>query len=249
MIYSDYVTAIANLMVLAETITDPTSATPSTDPNFNSILPRGIEYAEQRMYQELDLLQNVTTATTLTTANNRAITIPGALVVLNSLNVITPAGAVPDASGSTRNPVTRTTTEALAFIWPQGTAVDAVTPSIPRWFANKDNTTVFLAPAPDGGYTLEFSGIFRPAALSASNISTILTTYIPQVFIACSMVFFSGYQRDYGAQSDDPKLAMSWETQYAELKKAAVDEIARMKAQAPQWQPFSPTTQATPPRQ
>jgi hypothetical protein len=245
--YSNFVNAVADLLIILETITDATSATPSTDPNFNTILPRAIEYAEGRMYRELDLIQTTSSQTTTTTAATRVATIPAGLIVVNSLNVITPAGKAPDDVGATRVPVIRTSIEGLNVFWPQGTVSDAS--GIPKWWADKDQTTAFLAPAPNGTYTLEFYGIVRPVALSASNTNTILTTYIPDVFLACSMVFFAGYQRDYGAMSDDPKLAQSWEQQYQSLKSSAVEEIARAKQMSAQWQPFSNTTKATPPRQ
>lgn len=241
MTYADYVNASADLLILLATITDATSATPSVDPNFNTILPRAIEYAEQRMYRELDLMQTFTTTTATTTANVRSVAIPGNLIVLNSLYLITPAGSVSTDANAQRNILLRTTPDALNFMWPQG----QVTGQLPKYFATQSDTSVQIAPAPDAAYTLEFYGTVRPAPLSASNTTTILTTYLPDCFLACSMVFFSGYQRDFGAQSDDPKLAQSWETQYQTLKMSAGEEISRAKSQSSQWAPFSKASNAT----
>lgn len=240
--YSEFVNAVADLLILLPTITDATNASPSTDPNFNTILPRAIEYAEQRMYRELDLMQTFTTATTTTAANTRTYAIPDNLIVLNSLYIITPAGAAPDDPNAKRNVLLRTTIDALNFIWPSGQTGG----NLPEYFATQADTAIHVAPAPDNQYTLELYGTFRPDPLSATNTSTVLTTYLPDVFLACAMVFFSGYQRDYGAQADDPKLAQSWETQYQLLKASASEEISRAKSQSQQWTPFSPPKFATP---
>lgn len=239
--YSSFVEAAADLLILLPTITNSASATPSTDDNFNTILPRAIEYAEQRMYRELDLMQTFTTATTVTTAELRTYAIPDDLIVLNSLYIITPAGAAANDPGAQRNVLLRTTIDALNFVWPQGQS----TGDLPKYFATQADTSIHIAPAPDNEYTLELYGTYRPDPLSASNTTTILVQYIPDVFLACAMVFFSGYQRDFGAQTDDPKLAQSWEAQYQMLKTSASDEISRAKSQSNIWSPFSPPKLAT----
>lgn len=241
MTYSEYVNAIADLLILLETITDASSATPSTDVNFNTILPRAIEYAEQRMYRELDLLQTETRGTATTTANNRSVTIPSGFVVVQSVYLTTPAGSLPTDSGASRNPLVRISLDGLNIMWPAGQTAG----TLPLYYANFDNSTIYIAPAPSATYTVEFFGVARPTALSSTNTSTILTTYIPDIFIACSMVFLAGYQRDFGSQADDPKLAQSWEAQYQTLKASAVGEIARMKAESQQWDTFSDATKAT----
>ena len=242
MIYSDYVNAIADLLILLETITAPTSATPSTDPNFNTILPRAIEYAEQRMYRELDIMQATVEATATTTANLRTVTIPTNLIVVNSAYVVTPAGAAPTASNAKRNYLTRLSKDGINLLWPQGQVSDN---NVPLYWATQNNITADVAPTPNGTYNVLFYGVARPTALSASNTSTILTTYLPDLFVACSMVFLTGYQRDFGAQSDDPRMALSWEAQYQTLKGSATDEIARAKSQSQQWDAFSDATKAT----
>ena len=240
--YSNFCSAVGDLLIVP--ITSPTTASPSSDPNFNTILPRAIEYAEQRMYRELDLMQTFTSAQVPTTANVRSINVPASMIVLNSLYVITPAGASKDDVGAVRNVVLRTSIDGLNFIWPSGQST-AGTGVIPKYFATQTDVAIAMAPAPDGVYNVEFYGTFRPTPLSASNTTTTLTTYLPDVFLACSMIFFSGYQRDYGAMSDDPKMAQSWETQYQTLKASATEEIARAKSQSSLWAPFSPAKVAT----
>jgi hypothetical protein len=236
--YSSYVNAVADLLILLPTIVDSASANPSSDPNFNTILPRAIEYAEQRMYRELDLMQTFTSdSSTITSSNIRSYSVPGNLIVLNSLYIITPAGSDANDPAATRNLILRTTIDGLNYLWPTNSTATGV---LPKYFATQSDTTIKLSPPPDAtGYHLEFYGTFRPTPLSSTNTTTILTTYLPDVFLACSMIFLSGYQRDYGAMSDDPKLAQSWENQYQILKASASDEIARAKSQSALWSPFS----------
>jgi hypothetical protein len=47
------------------------------------------------------------------------------------------------------------------------------------------------------------------------------------------MISVSGFQRDDGAQADDPKLAISWESVYQELKGSAMEEEQRRRGQGP----------------
>ena len=49
------------------------------------------------------------------------------------------------------------------------------------------------------------------------------------------MVFASGYQKNFGSQSDDPKMAMSWEDQYQKLMASANAEELRKKWAGPGW--------------
>jgi hypothetical protein len=63
-----------------------------------------------------------------------------------------------------------------------------------------------------------------------------------------SMIFISGYQRNFGRQSDDPQMAQSYETQYMTLLKGATVEEFRKKYQSSGWTSMSPSPVATPGR-
>ena len=60
-----------------------------------------------------------------------------------------------------------------------------------------------------------------------------------------SMIFISGYQRNFGRQSDDPQMAQSYESQYLALLKGATVEEYRRKFQASGWTSNSPSPVAT----
>ena len=82
-------------------------------------------------------------------------------------------------------------------------------------------------------------GTYRPEPLSPSHPETFLTEYMPDIFLAASMIFITGYQRDFGAQSDNPQQAQSWEAQYNNLVKGAMLESLRQKFAGPAWTSLS----------
>jgi len=57
-------------------------------------------------------------------------------------------------------------------------------------------------------------------------------------------VFGFGWQRDFGAQSDNPQTAQSWENQYQTTKQGVNIEELRKKAASASWSPYIPTPQA-----
>lgn len=231
--YATYTAALAELMV-----TDPTNA------DFLAILPSIIDYAEQRDYRELDLLNTVVRDSSgVLSVNNRNFTLPttaGVFVVVQGINAITPAGAAPE--GGTRNPLIPTTRDYLDAVWPSTTGA-----TLPTSFAMITQGTIVVGPWPDAAYTVEVIGTQRPAPLSATNTTTLLSTMLPDLFLATSMVFASGFMRNFGSQSDDPKMAASWESQTQTLMASANQEEFRKKLQATGWTSQQPSPM-TPPR-
>jgi hypothetical protein len=216
--YASYVTAIQTLM--------PTT---SADMDFATILPDAIDYGEQRLYRELDLLSTVNRDTSgAVTANSRTFTLPqsiGLFVVVDGINVITPVGA--SVSNGARNPLIPTSRSHIDFVWPSETAASAAT--VPSLWAPVTDQTILIGPAPGAAFSVEVIGTIRPAPISASHTTTFLSLNIPDLFIAATMIFISGYMKNYGAQADDPKQAVSWESQYDKLFASANAEELRRK--------------------
>lgn len=219
--YTTYVNQMTNLLVVG-----------STDPNFTTMLPGMIDYAEQRIYRELDLLHNqYADSTTTASSGNRNFILPttvGTFIAVDNVNVITPVTAT--SSNGTRNQLMPTSIDFMDIAYPSGQTVTGV----PRFWAMFDNTELIFGPAPDAAYTIEIYGIQRPTSLSSANPSTILTEYVPDLFIAASMVFGSGYQRDFSAQGDNPQTGVAWEKQYMTLfQSAAVEQVRAKQLQPP----------------
>lgn len=231
--YATYKTALATLSVV-----------PETDPNWLAILPDTIDYAELRIYRDLDLLSTVKTDTSYTTAVNTSQVqlASGEFVTLQNINVVTPAGTTTPDNG-TRVPLLPVTKEYIQYAWPSNTNA-----GVPSYFAMIDERTFSLGPWPDNNYTLEIIGTYRPPTLSSVNTTTFISQYLPDLFLMASMIFISGYQRNFGRQSDDPQMAQSYEAQYQSLLKGATVEEYRKKFQSTAWTSMSPSPIASPAR-
>jgi hypothetical protein len=233
--YTQFVTSIANLLVV-----------PTGDAGFVTALPNIIDDAEQRLYRELDLLNTVTrdssSAASISTRTFNLPTSIGTFVVPEQINIITPVGTSNPELG-TRNPLTPISKEALDVLWPSSSGS-----TVPIYFAPITQTTVIFGPWPDQAYQVEVVGTQRPAALSVSNVTTLLSWYFPELMIAASMVFAAGYQKNYGQGVDDPKMAVTWESHLGELLKSAQTEEQRKKFNQAGWSSKQPSPSATPPR-
>jgi hypothetical protein len=231
--YNGYVQQIATLAV-----------TQTTDPNLQIILPQTITYAENRIYRDLDFLSTVKRASTYQLASgSRNLAIPAAdFVTIQDLNVIQPAG-VSDPDNGTRVPLLPVTKEFLDFVYPSVTGAN-----VPIYFAMIDQNNVVVGPWSNDAYFVEVVGTYRPASLSASNTQTFISLYLPDLFLMASMVYVSGYQRNFGRQSDDPAMAQSYESQYQNLLKGALVEEFRKKFQAGGWTSMTPAVVASPSR-
>jgi len=198
----------------------------STETNFVIILPTIIDQAEQRIYRDLDLLSTIVSDTSATTsANQRSFTLPqdqGRFVTVQSINIFN--------SSNERVPLTKVSREAIDLLWPSETAASATT--IPSKYAPLTDQQVLFGPPPGAAFTVEVIGTIRPASLSASNTTTFLSQYLPDLFLAASMVAASGYMRNFGSQADDPKMALSWESDYQMRLASASAEEMRKKFQA-----------------
>lgn len=232
--YSDYVNEIATLAVVSP-----------TDPNFVEILPQMLTYAENRIYRDLDLLSTVTSISTYTTATNgRSLTFPIAdFITVQEVNVITPAGTTVPNSG-TRNVLLPVTKEWINYTYPTSNPI-----GVPNYFAMFNQNTIILGPWPDNTYTVEIVGTFRPDSLSATNPSTFVSLYLPDLLIMASMIYVSAFQRNFiSGASNDPQMPVNYETQYQTLLRGAMVEEARKKFQSSGWTSMSPAPVATPTR-
>lgn len=235
--YNTYVAQMQNLMVVKY----------SSDPDFQTFLPGCIDYAEQRLYREGDFLATrVVDTTGLLTTNQRTFAYPvptlGSFLVIEEISAYTPFGTT--SSNATRVPLQVASKQFIDTVYPSNSSGTG----IPRYFFPLTSTSCIIGPVPDQNYGVEIIGTYRPTPLSSSNTTTFLTLILPDLFISASMVFASGYMRDFGAQTDNPQMAASWEAQYDKLFASANLEEARKKYQSQGWQSEQPSPAATPAR-
>ena len=240
------------------------------DDKFQRIIPAGFLYAEQRIYHELSFLATDVTQPITLVAQEREVLLPSDVVMVRSIAVCTPPGAI--TRNSRRFYPQRISIEALDMFWPQAN----FKPGIPKWYTivgvrpppavlpqppqigtqplppnfspERFVYALRLAPSPDRAYTAEvFAGV-QPKVLSQSNPETFLSVNYPELFIAACMVYITGYQRDYGAASDDPQRAMSWEAQYKTLRESTALEAGMQRGEGPGFTALPPATIAQTPR-
>ncbi len=193
-------------------------------PNFVAALPSIVDYAEQRCYRELDLLNATTAAAPIPTVPaQRTLSFAGTtpqILILENATLLLEDGS--------RQPIVPTSKEWLDMVY-GGPMIGR-----PVYFGMLDDTTIVLGPWPDDEYDVEFLGKYRPVPLYAAapgdgTQETFLSANLPDLFFAAAMVSAAGYQKNFGSQSDDPKMAQSWETQFQTLLPSAKGEEMRRK--------------------
>lgn len=234
--YATYVSSLANLL--------PVSA---SDPGFVAVLPNIIADAELRLYRALDLLDtSVRDSSATLTTGTRNFNLPtaiGTFIICDEVNVITPVGTS-DPELGTRNQLVPCSDEMLNALWPSATGS-----TVPQYFAMVNQGSIIVGPFPDQAYTVEVVGTQRPAPLSSTNTTTVLSTFFEDLLLSASMVFAAGYQKNFGSGSDDPKMAVSWEAHTQMLLADARTEEARKMFTSQGWSDKSPIpSSTTPPR-
>jgi hypothetical protein len=226
--YSAYGTLLAKMLAV-------NPATTLTADN-TDLLNAMIDYAELRILRELDFLGTQTEVDSSDlTPGTRTMAVPGSLIIVNDIQVVTPASTA--AAAGTLVPLQRTSLSFLNYFWPS-----AATQDVPQFWTLSDNTTIVLGPTPDAAYRLHCVGVVRPQSLYQATSGTYISLNLPDVLVAASMVWGSGgILQNFGAQADDPKMAQSWETQYQTLKAGVDVEALRQKAWSVGWQPYSPS--------
>ncbi len=238
--YSEVLTSISTLCAISPTNVD-----------FLAIFPSAINDAEGRCYRDLNPLNlDVTDGSASTTANSRNFTLPTALCtfqIVTNVNLITPAATAPDSG--TRNPLQPVSRAFLDLTYPSNSSAGT-----PQFYCYSSQSTlssqpnIILGPWPNAIFRVEIIGKAQWTPLSASNTTTFLTNYLPDLFIAAMMVFMTGYMKNWGAQADDPKSGLSWESHYNTLLNGAGTWEARKRMGGASWTPLQLEPMAQPQR-
>jgi hypothetical protein len=231
---SSYITQISDMAVV-----EPTNTV------FLEILPQMITYAENRIYRDIDLLSTQVPRNYTCTIGNNILSVPtGDFIIVQTVAVNT--------TGTTYRPLLPVTKEYIRNVFD-----DPSVTGVPIIFAmyggdlttyGQTSNNIELAPTPASAYAVRVTGTVRPPSMSATNLTTFVGTYLPDLFIMASMIYISAYQRNFGRANDDPQMAVTYESQYNALLKGAVVEDARKKFQAAGWTAYSPAQVATPTR-
>lgn len=221
------------------------------DVNFQTAMAQALNTAELRIQRDLDLYGLETTD-----SSNYQTTQGGNILSFDANEFI-----VVDTIMVNNIPLLPVARAFLQNVYGPGS-----TQGPPEYFAPVGGDTAtggattqnyMLGPIPDQSYPVTVSGKFRSPSLAsfaaagataAGSSYTFISAYLPDLLIAASMVYISGYQRNFGAQSDDSGNAVSWDGAYKTLLEGAMTEEARRKLQAAAWSPAPPAPLATPNR-
>lgn len=232
-----------SLLVMLSQSPSPYNVIPA---DFAVLFPQATSYAEERIYDELVPLNQRTQDTSLTTAiASRTINLTAAaqqLVTVETFSLIYPAGTTL-ASMGTRIPFESTSLDVIDVIWPQESVTldPSLADNIGRYWALQDDHTLVFCPTVPAPYTCIITGNFEPIPISATNPTTYLSTFYPALLEAACMVWLTGaLLRNFGAQSDDPQTAVSWESVYKTLMETALLEEQRRRLQGQGWTQFMP---------
>ena len=97
------------------------------------------------------------------------------------------------------------------------------TTGTPKYYANWDNDTIILAPAPDAAYTVELAYNAQPTGLSSSTTTTWISTNAPEMLLyACLVEAFKFLK--------NPQMVQMYEQYYKEhLTPFAGEQMGRRR--------------------
>ncbi len=230
--YSDLLADVSSTIVV-----EPTNAA------YIAIFPQWINAGEGRVYRELNLLDaSVRDSSASTTSGSRNFNLPttvGTFLIVEDINVITPASTAPDSG--TRNRLTPVSLSVLDWTYPSATGTAA--PSM--WAYASQNTyltggaaqgQIVFGPWPDDTYRIEVIGKIQPAALSATNTNTWLTDNIYDVLFKAVMVEATAWQQNFSQSgADNPQAATTWNAAYITARDSAATWAARARLGGASW--------------
>lgn len=202
----------------------------SEDEDFAVALPGMIQAAELQCLRDCDFPSARRTVSLSLGIGVVAVAPPADLVVPRALWTVSGPGE------SVRAEVQRRDASFLREFWP-----DTSVTGVPRYFATADDTSILIVPPPAASTRLDIEYTFRPPGLSEAVQETWLSVRYPDLLFYAVMVLVSGYQRNFGAQADNPQMPGSWIGLYAAALRVAQNEAATGKG----WGATDPTP--TPP--
>lgn len=152
---------------------------------FVSALPSIIERAQSHLQRRLDPVNIITFTEVSVSASTRTLALPSNLLVLKSIQVCATDGW---------NNLLEQNNEFLTAYWPDYTSCAPT-----KYYAPKDNATIFLAPTPPSDTTALIEYIPRVTALSSAFPTNYFATYADAAFFAASMMFANAWTKNAGA--------------------------------------------------
>ena len=152
---------------------------------FVSALPSIIERAQSHLQRRLDPVNIITFTEVSVSASSRTLALPSNLLVLKSIQVC--------ATGGWNN-LLEQNNEFLTAYWPDYTSCAPA-----KYYAPKDNATIFLAPTPHSNTTALIEYIPRVTVLSSAHPTNYFATYTDTALFAATMLYANAWTKNAGA--------------------------------------------------
>jgi hypothetical protein len=252
--YNLYVQQIG---ILAVALTSETAGVWSfNDAPLQGLLPSMLNAAELRINRDLDLLASQGSNIYPLTAGTGVLKIPvNDFVTVQTIELLQLSGTTPVNA----SPLVPCSKEFIQNVYGGLASSNA-----PRYYAmigdqfgsEEDTyTNVLLGPVPNYGYSVRVTGTsYAPSLYTnatqgpADTAFTYISAYYPDLLILASMIYLSGFQRNWSAQADDPRMSVSYQSQYDAVLPSAIATENRRKAQGSGWSAYSTPAAATPTR-
>jgi hypothetical protein len=246
--YNGYVTQIGTLAVLNTQIVG--GVVQGVDSYFNNLIPQMLNYAELRIQRDLGLSQSVVVDDT-----DYSLTAGSSVLVL-PVNAFQSLQTILWVSGTARTPILPTSKDFIANVYG-----DTSVQGPPQYFAvvggdlattGATSQLVLFGPTPDQSYPLHITGPTWFQSLNqfntnatASTTTTFISAYLSDLLLMASMIYLSGFQRNFSASGSDPAMPVNYEQQYKTLLAGAQVQDAQRKFQASGWTSMPPAPVAS----
>ena len=146
-----------------------------------------IEHAESKIFRQIDfdVFRKYQTATL--TSGDAFVGMPGntpsSFAYIRAVNIFSPSGSLGGLTDNERVFLEKRDPSFINEYSPNRTST-----GIPKYYANWDNDTIILAPAPNAAYTIELAYNALPTGLSSSNTTTWVSNNAPQLLLYACLV-------------------------------------------------------------
>jgi len=146
-----------------------------------------IEHAELIIFRQIDfdVFRKYQTATL--TSGDAFVGMPGntptSFAYIRAVNIFSPSGSLGGLTDNERVFLEKRDASFINEYSPNRTST-----GIPKYYANWDNDTIILAPAPNAAYTIELAYNAQETGLSSSNTTTWVSTNAPQLLLYACLI-------------------------------------------------------------
>lgn len=179
-----------------------------TSSEFFAYFPTAVDKAEERLTRDLDTFGFVQYTTVSAESSNPFLAKPFGTRVIKHVSLL--------QNGRYRDLFMRTD-EYLRDYWPEALSV-----GVPKYYANRGYTQLYLAPTPNANYPVEFGVVVRPSALSSLQQTNWFTDYASNALFYATMVELTLFAKNWEA-------VQAWETKYTNEVMALRNETRRTR--------------------